>query len=263
MGNGILNVSKRLYIGLLFTIFLVILPNSQQASGVDENLHIPPQAITISLCQDHVTHAFAKQVVLEAYRRVAIKASFFELPCRRSLKMANTGIHDGEVARIAGTTTVFKHLIQLNSPVIAIEGVVFTKSYPHRITKWADLKGLRVGIITGEIYAEKSTEGMLPITVSTYSQLISLLVFDRIDVAIGISRDVKLALALAPVNSRDIHIISDKLFEASLYHLVHEKHRALLPRLNLVFDEMWQSGQANAIYQNRMQHLLAAAQVEK
>jgi polar amino acid transport system substrate-binding protein len=217
------------------------------------------RTLTIARCENHTTHYFAEKLVAEAYRRIGINTRFVSLPCRRSILMANSGKFDGEVGRIAGTTRQYHNLIALKTPVMQIEGVALTKSATLQIASIKDLRGQRLAIVSGERYAETLTLGMNPLLASDYPQLVTLLLAGRIDIGIGIRRDIRVTLASFDLPDNQLKVTGKPLFMAPLFHLVHKKHMDLIPQLEAVFATMWENGDTKKIHAQTMLHLLDRA----
>ena len=74
--------------------------------------------VVVSGIQNEQTHAMAKEVLREAYRRIGYDIRFEFLPGKRSLEYANKGLTDGDVARIAGTEKKYPNLIPVPTPII-------------------------------------------------------------------------------------------------------------------------------------------------
>lgn len=211
--------------------------------------------ITIAQCQGRISHHFSKQIIVRAYHHIGIKVAFTEMPCRRSIELANRGIYDGEVGKIPGTSSSFSNLIAVESPIFMIEGVAFTKSVSRKITSWDDLKGLKIGIVSGQLFAEQGTKGMKPVIASHFSQLVSLLVIDRIDIGIGLLQDYQLMKATETSTNQEIHMVGQPLFTAPLFHLIHKKHKSLVPRLTETLKTMWENGETTEIHQQTLEKL--------
>ncbi|MEH6476209.1 MAG: transporter substrate-binding domain-containing protein [Sneathiella sp.] len=214
------------------------------------------ETVRIALCEFHITHKFAQFSVAEAYRQLGLNIEFQELPCRRSLIEANAGRFDGEVARIRGVTKNYENLLQLESPTILIEGVAFSRKYDLSVTKWADLSGFTIGIVRGELYAEKGTAGLNPTVVDSYDQLLSLVALGRLDIGVAIKRDFEISENSAKFKDYGLKIVSEPLFSAPLFHLVHKKNKLLVKDLNKIFKKMWDSGETRKIHTNTMKRML-------
>lgn len=218
-------------------------------SGMAADLFAQEQPVSISYCQQHMTHQHALHSVKETYRRADIPVEFIALPCKRSLAAANSGKVSGELARIAKATQLYPNLIRASSPTILIQGVVVTKHIDKKIQRWNDLADLRIGIVLGEIYAEKGTEGMNRIAVKSYYQLLSMIDSGEIDVGVAVRHDWLLERAKPEFKNSNLHQIGEPVFSAPLYHMLNKRHADLLPKLDTVFEQMWQSGDAQRIHE--------------
>lgn len=143
---------------VLFFVFFL----SVAASALAEGQNAGSEEILISAIENEQTHAIAKHVLMEAYSRLGYKVVFDDLPGRRALEWANTGLTDGDVARIAGTGTKYPNLIRVETPVIYFKGVAFSKTIDKPVNTWDDLKGLRIGVVRGIRYSTIGTKGMDP-----------------------------------------------------------------------------------------------------
>lgn len=206
------------------------------------------EVVSIFYCHQRMTHHHALASVKEAYRRANIAVTFVALPCKRSLAAANSGKVGGELARIAKATEIYSNLVRASSPSITIEGVIITKSITRDISSWQDLKGLRIGIVRGEIYAEKGTEGMPRQLVNSYHQLLSKIDTGEFEVGVAVRRNWLLEKQHPRFRDSTLHQLGKPVFSAPLYHLLHKRHADLMPRLNKVFKQMWQSGEAQRIH---------------
>jgi len=260
LGDFILAIPamKRVHTGILLLLYLIAVPVLAVtiAGQNPAPLVVKPDLMVFSRCKDHLSAFISEQVVTEAYRRLEIKTEFVQLPCRRSIMMANAGSYDGEVGRVLNTAADFKNLIAMDSPIMEVEGVAFSKTKDLDVTGWADLEGLRVGIVSGELFAENGGSHLQPLRASTYQQLLTLLIFDRIDVGVGLRKDFTVALADFPEEKDQIQIVGQPLFGTTVSHLVHKKHQELIPRINKIFDTMWENGDTARINEKTVQKLV-------
>jgi len=211
--------------------------------------------IVISGIENEQTHAMAKKVLAEAYRRINHQVRFMFVPGRRSMELANEGKTDGEIARILGTELQFPNLIMVPTEVIRFKGVAFTKSVDREINSWDDLKGLKIGVILGVRYSTIGTKGLKPFFADSMFHLFKLLVNDRIDIAIAVLKAGKIELEKNFKNS-GIHVIGSPLYSAPLYHFVHKKNLYLIKDLNQTFVNMKDKGEIDLILKTTFRHLL-------
>jgi len=177
------------------------------------------------------------------------------MPCRRAITLANDGRYDGEVGKIPGTTNIYKNLISVQAPIFEIEGVAFTRTVTRPISTWQDLDGLKVGIVSGQLFAEDGTNGFNPIVASDFSQLLSLLAVGRIDVGIGLRQDYLVMQSDLAPKYNGIGVVGEPLFVAPLYHMVHKKHQAVADQLTLVLQSMWEDGTTARLHKKTLKLL--------
>jgi len=216
------------------------------------------QTNPIKLCMANLisVHFMGNLILQEVYQNARIKVEFSPFPSNRSLIMANEGYCDGEVARIKQVTKKFKNLMIVPTPLLEIISYVYyRKGDVIKTTSWKDLKGKRVGIIRGEIYAEKATEGMNVETVPDYARLFQLLHIKRIDQAIGLSIPAFRALAIDP-RSNVISRLPMPIFRAPLYHLLHKKNATLVAPLDKVLKAMEKDGRLERAQKRALNKLI-------
>ncbi len=212
--------------------------------------------VAISYCENHVTHQFAIEPLIAAYKSIDIKAKFVPLPCRRSLVEANKGVvYDGEAGRIADTDKTFTNLLSMDKPTITINGVVITKNITHHFTTWSDLKNFKIGIVAGELYAEKGTATYDVQIYNNYDYLLRMLAKGRIDVGVVILRDFELTLSKPEYFDSGIHVAAPPIYTAHLYHLLHKKHKDVFPKINRAIEEMWTQGTTQKIHDETFKRL--------
>lgn len=211
--------------------------------------------VVISAIENEHTHALAKDVIRVAYRRLGYRVLFDDLPAKRALEWADSGITDGDLARIAGTEEKYPQLIPIPVPVISFQGVVFTKNVSTTIEQWSDLAGLTIGIIRGIRYAEIGTRGMEPLLAKDMTHLFTLLDENRIDVAVAV-RNAGLIEINRHFPASAIHVIGLPLYSGSLYHFVNRKNRDLVKPLAEILATMARTGELDRIHDGSLQNLL-------
>lgn len=204
------------------------------------------QTLTISAAQKIWVHSLAKSLIEEAYKKLHITANFSWYPAQRSLEMANSGQTDGEVARIAGTEDVFTNLCRVPTPLFTFKAVAFSKNKALKIQEWADLKGLRIGIIRGIRYSEINTKDMSPYFAEDVTHLFRLLNSGYISVAIATERAGNLEL-LNRFSESGITRVGSPLLQMPVYHFLHRKHERLIPQINAILLQMKSNGEIEQI----------------
>ena len=247
--EAILRACIPFLIGMFFAL------SALPPGSAEEEERRPSKAIRISAIENEQTHAIAKHVLEEAYRRIGYEVRFDDLPGRRALEWADSGLTDGDVARIEGTEHKFPNLLRVKVPVIHFRGVAFAKTVDRPVHCWEDLEGLRIGVVRGIRYSTLGTEGMSPYFANDMTHLFTILDMGRIEVAVAVLRAGQIEIARHFKNS-GIRVIGSPLYSAPLYHFVHKKHRELVPRLEAVLSEMTTSGEMQRLWEDKFHRLI-------
>ncbi len=194
------------------------------------------------------------QIISEAYRRIGIKIKVKGFPGERALIQSNNGLVDGELIRIEGIEKSYPNLIMIPVSVISFQGVVFSKKFNFPVKGWSSLKPYRIGIINGSKFAEAGTKGMRTNAVTRFFQLVKMLNLGRIDVFV----DSRLngLLAFQQANIKNFMILEPPLVELPLFHYVHKKHKAIVPRITDVFEKMQEEGRFQTMRKEFEKNLL-------
>lgn len=194
-------------------------------------------------------------VLIEAYERLGITVRIKQFPSTRSLSVSNSGEADGEVVRIKGAEKNYPNLIRVKSKICSTQATAYFKGKAFKLYGWESLKEYKIGYIRGHLYAQKGTEGMDTIEVRTHDSLFEMLDNGRIDIAIAQTAD-----ALNIISSKQLHGIiglEPILVSMNLYHYVHKSHRALLPKIEAIINEMMLEGRLAEIHNRYMDQLNA------
>jgi ABC-type amino acid transport substrate-binding protein len=198
---------------------------------------------------DSPDHRLIIQVVGEAYERLQIPVEFIEFPGKRSLYEANAGAVDADLSRIKEVEQEFTSLRRVPTPVFWFEATVFSKRKDLKINGWDSLRGLRIGIMRGMVYAERGVKDFPKLTiVDKPIHLFKMLDSDRIDIAIF--SDLNGLYIIKELKLTSIHALKPPLERILAYHYVHKKHEDLVPKLDSIFQEMKNSGQMDRMRQD-------------
>jgi polar amino acid transport system substrate-binding protein len=187
----------------------------------------------------------SEDILREAYARIGIRVATDEFPGERALIMSNSGNTDGEVNRIRGISRKYPNLRIIPVAINSIEGLAFAISPNITIRKWQDLQPYIVGLRIGAKYAEYGTAGMKVTAVATNDQVFDMLDQRRTDVAI--STRIEGVLTIKKLGLTGIRPMEPPLVTLKLFHFLHKKHLALVPRITLVLEEMAKEGRIKAI----------------
>jgi ABC-type amino acid transport substrate-binding protein len=175
-------------------------------------------------------------IYTEAFKRLGYNFNRVSLPGERAMVDANSGVVDGEAARIGYLESdKYPNLIRVAEPIIVIMDGAYSADTSIRINGWESLrgKGYKVGYIKGTksveqkllLYVEKENRYNL----TGFEQSLKMLQARRIDIFI-IST---MAEETAPMNSpaysdiKRVGIVEEKI----LYPWLHKRHRELVSPL--------------------------------
>lgn len=248
--------SRRVILGMAFATMIgsaagheAPLPAGMTEDGRD--------AVTICRSETHLSHTLAARVLEAAYERLGVHSHFFSLPTLRSLALADAGICDGEAARIAGIGREYPNLRRVPTPILHITARTYSRTGRITARRTADLDGLVVGIVGGELYAERLMADADPLRAKTYRQLMTLLARGRIDVAIGLEHEAQLVLDRLSLGT-DIRAAGPPVFQAHLFHYLNVAHADLIAPLDAELAAMLDDGRMAAIHRRTLAGLMSS-----
>ncbi len=179
-----------------------------------------------------------EKVLREAYAALGYNLVVHRMPIPRSLEESNMGRFEGELARVGGIESRYKNLVRVDVPIFDLEVVAVTKDKSRRIREWSDLGGLTVAYPRGAIIMEQN----LPENVGHLAPFLSLekgmalLLAGRADVLLSSRKN------LAGDDLEGLYVQEPPLEHVHVYHYLHKKNRALVPKLEAVLRKMREQG---------------------
>ena len=192
-------------------------------------------------------------VLKEAYQKLGIEVVMKPLPGERALRTSNSGKVDGEVFRIANVQKRYKNLIPVPTSINVLQGMVFSHDKNVTVNGWQSLATYKIGGQVGIKFVERGTKGMNRIMVDTNEQLFKMLNAKRIDLAIA--AHINGAKTISQLKLQSINILQPPVIEHKLYHYLHKKHAALVPKIDSVLTEMQRTGRIQQIRQDFLNSL--------
>jgi polar amino acid transport system substrate-binding protein len=239
--------------GLLYLLFTVLFFSSVFCSSVSwaEN----PAVLVLNdtneppfTTPEHT--GFLDVIATEAFRRVGIELRLVKLPAERALLLANEGLQDGELARIAGLEKRYPNLVRVPEKLIDWEFAAFSKdaSIP---ANYAAIRRHTVGLIRGwKIYEQKMAGATEITTADDPEQLFRLLDLGRIEVALY-TRSMGLAL-IQKQGFRGIRPLEPPLAKRAMYIYLNKQHAELVPKLAEILRELKREGFYQRVYHNKL-----------
>lgn len=187
-----------------------------------------------------------ERILCEAYGRIGYKVAINRVPGRRALILADSGVVDGEAARLAAVEKKCPNLIRVPTSIFRSEMVVFTRDKTIDVSRgWDSLDAYTVGVLSGYKYVETMTEGKERILSSSYESLFKMLEIGRVDIVVlSLFDGLK---ALKDLQIDNVSTMYPPLADLPVYHYLHIKNEKLVPQINAVLQEMNEEGRLKAI----------------
>jgi len=212
------------------------------------SLQAQEASLTISTGFNTLESQLLKEIVQKGCKRAGFKLNFQILPNQRSLINANTGVNDGEAARISTISKIYPNLIKVDVPIHTIDIVVISKKN-IKIKKMSDLKNYHLGIIRGVKITEQIAKKIAnkPVFEATnYKSLIKMLVLDRVEIIIvnklGAFTDLK------KFKNTTFYLRKKPLVSPKLYTHLNIKNKSLIPKLEKAYKSMLKDGTLKKIH---------------
>jgi polar amino acid transport system substrate-binding protein len=116
------------------------------------------ESYTFSGGKNNVVHIISKNILQKVYKRAGIKAFFVFEALQKSLQDSNSGINDGQIARIENINKKFPNLRRVPISTIEVQAVAFSKNSRLNIKSFSDLKGTSFAIVKGAKFIEYATK---------------------------------------------------------------------------------------------------------
>ena len=162
-------------------ILIVLILSVTSFSQAENSIVISKGSLEYSVYQ-----SMAQRILKTAYSRIGKSVEFKKSPAARSLVNADSGITDGELARIAGLENIYPNLIRVAIPIAYDEVFIYSKKFNFKVEGWHSLLPYKIGYLSGFQRAEQRTAGMNTEKVTTEKQGLEKLNVGRTDVFIGL-----------------------------------------------------------------------------
>lgn len=178
------------------------------------------------------------------YRRAGLCARYVAMRSKRAEHQLRVGAVDGDWSRVAGFADYMgDDVIALKQPIFALAAYfVWLNDVSAFTGRSEDLAGRRVGFPAGFRWLEWNLpkQGARAVPLPVEAQILNLLDRNRID--IFATSEVHLRL-LGQNNTLASPYSVAKWQDVPLFHLLHVRHKHLVPKLNAILAEMARSGE--------------------
>jgi polar amino acid transport system substrate-binding protein len=180
------------------------------------------------------------RILIEAFRRIGMKAEIVYTPTEKSLVDVNAGLLDAEINRIAGMEQIFPNLVQAPEANMTMHFVAFSNN-DFEINGWESIRDLHIGIVKGWKILENNTKEFPNVVyVPTERELFRMLHKNRIDIALY-SKLTGYAL-LHELGYVKVQHLEPPLESREMYLYVHKDHSAVTERIAAALREMKEDG---------------------
>lgn len=193
---------------------------------------------------------FLDIIATEAFRRAGLELRLVKLPAERALLLANDGIEDGELTRIAGLETQYPNLIRVPEKLVDWDFVALSKDASTPVSVEA-IRGRSVGLIRGwKIYEKAMAGAERVITVNDSEHLFRLLELDRIEVALYAR-----AMGLEHIRKhgvKDVRVLEPSLYKREMFIYLNKRHAAHAPKLASALRALKRDGTYQRAYDEKL-----------
>ena len=183
------------------------------------------------------------RLLYQALRSIRYSVDFVSPIVREGYIQANEGLVDGVIAGYPDLHTLYTDLLQVPVPLEHINVRVFAREGSEiRINSWAELSGLRVGILENRTYIlERLPSDVILSSRATNRAVLNGLIDDEYDVAVLVEREFEtLGARLNVIRVGQVDQLTEFLY-------LNNKHELLLPYLSSALENMFRDGSAERI----------------
>ncbi|MGE4421843.1 MAG: substrate-binding periplasmic protein [Pseudodesulfovibrio sp.] len=205
----------------------------------------------IGYAPDALIHVESMKRLAVVYARAGLPVEFVPLPQKRSLVQAVDGVIDGDAGRILGLEKRYPGLIRVDVRLTNIYGAAYVVG-GQEIGPFRDglLGVMKVGAVSGVVWAEKVMKGRPLEHVKTYEALFAMLMEGRIDIALGSRISAEKVLRDNARRYGRIRQLEPLVFQAPFYHYLNRKDADIVPKLEKALRELraedyWRDGKGN------------------
>jgi len=185
------------------------------------------------------------RILIEAYSRIGYEVEVRRVPAARALIIANSGLVDGEAARVAVIERANMNLIRVPTPIYLNTIVAYSRNRGVDTSLgWQMLHPYRLASVRGYKFIERMTATMDRTLVLGHDRMFSMLRNGRVDIAIAeLLESLPCFLEYGP---EELQLLDPPLSRQKMYHYLHQKHADLVPKIDTVLKQMEEAGEIQA-----------------
>ena len=206
----------------------------------------PEITLTTGAAPDTLRYRIASTILTKAYQEIGYKLTVEPLPAARAIFRAINGESDGEMTRIPQAMQRYDTLLLVDVPLVSLRTIAISNDLSIDVNDWEGLRPYRILFRNGYQQSKQQTldKGMNAMAIPDNAQMILMLINGRSDIAVGIADEFHTALnSLSNEQRSKLKIMHQPLSEVWLYHFLHQKHQALVPRITEQLRTMQASGE--------------------
>ncbi|MFC3531526.1 hypothetical protein ACFOLG_04945 [Vogesella facilis] len=203
-----------------------------------------PRILRLSTISHEPVGDTAFRVLQRAYRQLGIEPELVHLPAIRALAAANGGDTDGDVARYPDIERDNRNLLRVPVAIMQLQVSAVTTGPRFAISGRASLAPYSLCIRRGIQPTDDYTAGLTRFAANSDLQSLAMLRAGRCQVALFSQYSW---LAIDAANGGPLRLLAPPLLHMTLYHYLHRRHAALLPRISRVLRAMRQRGEIQRI----------------
>lgn len=185
-----------------------------------------------NLPQDHPSILLMQK----AYLQLGYQMKLVVMPLERSAYESNKGLMlDAELSRTAEAAAMLPNMLRVKVPIGHIRITAFSRDPAIQIKNWQSLRLWRVDVLRGIYLAKINMEGQKYTEVNSIPQAVQRLLSNRADIAVLLGDETEELLKQA---DQGIYTIAPDLAKTEIFHYVHERHAALVPKLEAALRQL-------------------------
>lgn len=240
-------LSLRTIFGITILAALLLSAGACKSRQHEVDREVEPVKVVFSmgLPEEDPLYKEVEKLYTEAFNRLGYTFELITAPTKRSLIDADSGVVDGDAARVFNVNEKnnYPSLLRVEEPIRRVKLAVYSNNRSLTINSWDDLKGLNIAYIEGVKFLE---ERLAPYNedrnVATFFK--PAVIFKKMldgEVDVYIDREGAIEAALEQEELTSIVEIA-VLEEIDLYPYLHRSNRHLVDSLEEVLREMKSDG---------------------